>query len=103
MGNTFFENFGFLGLLKIIGNKSAPEDVSRQPLYQNFCELESFNHCAAVGKMVILTSLPPPTEGIRHKQTSTQAHVKGRTNRCLGTGDLYVAERYVTQICAAPE
>ncbi|XP_071086668.1 methylosome subunit pICln-like [Haliotis cracherodii] len=39
--------------------------------------------------MVILTSFPPPTEGIRHKQENTVANIDGST---LGNGTLYVAE-----------
>jgi len=39
--------------------------------------------------MVVLTSFPPPTEGIRNIQPNTYAHV-GRRN--LGKGTIYIAE-----------
>jgi nucleotide-sensitive chloride channel 1A len=39
--------------------------------------------------MVVLTSFPPPTEGIRNIQPNTHAHV-GRRN--LGKGTIYIAE-----------
>ena len=48
--------------------------------------------------MVVLSTLPPPTEGIRHKQTNTQAHIQGKNSKCLGTGDLFVAERFVVDL-----
>ena len=48
--------------------------------------------------MVILSTLPPPTEGIRHKQTNTKAHIQGKNSKCLGTGDLFVAERLVVNL-----
>lgn len=40
--------------------------------------------------MVVLTSLSQPTEGIRHQQQNTTAHLN-QTN--LGNGTLYIAER----------
>lgn len=40
--------------------------------------------------MVVLTSLPPPTEGIKIFQPNTQAHF-GKKD--LGKGTLYIAER----------
>ena len=45
--------------------------------------------------MVILTSFPPPTEGIVRKQECTQAHVRGK---CLGDGTLYIAERLAVRL-----
>ena len=42
--------------------------------------------------MVVLTTFPPPEEGIEYRQAATEAHV-GSTN--LGTGTLYVAQRFV--------
>ena len=42
-------------------------------------------------KMVVLTTFPPPAEGIRHKQENTQAHVAGKN---MGDGTLYIAERW---------
>lgn len=44
--------------------------------------------------MVLLRSVPPPTEGVRHEQGETTAVLDGKG---LGTGTtLYVAETYVT-------
>ncbi|XP_013775248.1 methylosome subunit pICln-like [Limulus polyphemus] len=39
--------------------------------------------------MVVITSFPPPTEGIRHREPNTIAHIKSRD---LGKGTLYIAE-----------
>lgn len=39
--------------------------------------------------MVLLTSFPPPTEGVVHREEKTEAHVQGRM---LGCGVLFVAE-----------
>ncbi|XP_075214815.1 chloride nucleotide-sensitive channel icln [Lycorma delicatula] len=39
--------------------------------------------------MVVLTSFPPPTEGIKHEQQLTTVYVN---NRELGKGTLYIAE-----------
>ncbi|XP_070983246.1 methylosome subunit pICln-like isoform X2 [Oncorhynchus clarkii lewisi] len=39
--------------------------------------------------MVLLRSVPPPTEGVRHEQGETTAVLDGKG---LGTGTLYVAE-----------
>uniref|UniRef100_T1IW02 Methylosome subunit pICln n=1 Tax=Strigamia maritima TaxID=126957 RepID=T1IW02_STRMM len=45
--------------------------------------------------MVILTSFPPPSEGIRHQQPNTSAHVE---NKDLGIGTLYIAESRVSWV-----
>lgn len=42
--------------------------------------------------MVVLTSFPPPTEGIKHEQPLTSVYIN---NRELGKGTLYIAERLV--------
>lgn len=39
--------------------------------------------------MVVLKSVPPPSEGVRHEQAETTAVMDGKG---LGTGTLYVAE-----------
>lgn len=39
--------------------------------------------------MVLLRSLPPPSEGVRHEQAETTAVWDGKG---LGSGTLYVAE-----------
>ncbi|XP_077987789.1 methylosome subunit pICln-like isoform X2 [Glandiceps talaboti] len=39
--------------------------------------------------MVIITSLPPPTEGIVHKEQRTSANLQGRD---MGLGTLFIAE-----------
>lgn len=43
--------------------------------------------------MVLLTALQAPTDGVRHKQEGTSAHVQGRT---LESGTLYIAESRVS-------
>lgn len=40
-------------------------------------------------RMVIISSLPPPSQGVRHLQNNTQAFVDAN---CLGSGTLYVTE-----------
>jgi len=50
--------------------------------------------------MVILTSFPPPTEGVRILEPNTVAHV-GR--RDLGKGTLYIAESRVSWVSNASE
>jgi len=45
--------------------------------------------------MVVLTSFPPPSEGIRHEQPNTSALVE---NKDLGTGTLYIAESRVSWV-----
>lgn len=42
--------------------------------------------------MVVMTSFPPPTEGLRHVEQNTRAFI-GET--CHGNGTLYIAEEYV--------
>ncbi|XP_046990275.1 methylosome subunit pICln isoform X2 [Schistocerca americana] len=39
--------------------------------------------------MVVLSNFPPPTEGIRHQQPATVAHVN---NRDIGKGTLFITE-----------
>ncbi|XP_002741509.1 methylosome subunit pICln-like [Saccoglossus kowalevskii] len=39
--------------------------------------------------MVVVTSLPPPTEGIRHKQENTSANIDGKD---MGLGTLFITE-----------
>ncbi|KXJ25172.1 methylosome subunit pICln [Exaiptasia diaphana] len=39
--------------------------------------------------MVIMSSLPPPSQGVRHVQNNTQAFID---ENCLGNGTLYVTE-----------
>ena len=41
--------------------------------------------------MVVLSSFPPPEEGVIHKQEATQAHIQGQG--FIGNGTLYIAER----------
>jgi len=43
--------------------------------------------------MVVLSTLPPPTEGVRIQQPSTAAHLG---NKALGSGTLYIAESRVS-------
>lgn len=40
--------------------------------------------------MVVVTSLPPPSHGVRHEQPSTKAFINDRE---IGKGTLYIAER----------
>ena len=40
--------------------------------------------------MVVLTDLPPPTEGVRFTQPQTKAVIE---SHCFGVGTLYIAER----------
>lgn len=40
--------------------------------------------------MVILSSLPPPTEGIRHTESNAAAFINQQN---FGPGTLYIAER----------
>ena len=42
--------------------------------------------------MVIMNSFPPPTEGLRHVESNTQAFIGGTSH---GAGTLYIAEEYV--------
>lgn len=42
--------------------------------------------------MVVLSNLPAPEDGIRHSQPDTKAFIE---NRDLGSGTLYIAERYI--------
>ncbi|CAB1348879.1 unnamed protein product [Coregonus sp. 'balchen'] len=46
--------------------------------------------------MVLLRSVPPPSEGVRHLQAETTAVLDGKG---LGAGTLYVAETYVMFWC----
>lgn len=39
--------------------------------------------------MVVISSLPPPSEGVDHVQASTMAFVD---ENCLGNGTLYIAK-----------
>lgn len=39
---------------------------------------------------MILPNLPPPEEGIKHQSSLVDAYI---SQRCLGTGTLYIAER----------
>lgn len=48
--------------------------------------------------MVILTSFPPPSVGIRHTQPNTLAHVQASD---LGKGTLYIAESRVSWVSDA--
>jgi len=48
--------------------------------------------------MVVLTSFPPPTEGIKLVQSSTGAFINSRD---LGTGTLYIAESRVSWVSAS--
>jgi len=48
--------------------------------------------------MVILTSFPPPSVGIRHTQPNTIAHVQASD---LGKGTLYIAESRVSWVSEA--
>ncbi|KAI0238824.1 Methylosome subunit pICln [Lamellibrachia satsuma] len=57
--------------------------------------MRTANDVANERQMVILTSFPPPTEGIVRKQECTQAHVRGK---CLGDGTLYIAESRVSWV-----
>lgn len=43
--------------------------------------------------MVVLSSFPPPTEGIKLVQSNTGAFINSRD---LGSGTLYIAERYAS-------
>jgi nucleotide-sensitive chloride channel 1A len=43
-------------------------------------------------KMVVLSSFPPPTEGIKLVQPNTGAYINTRD---LGQGTLYIAERFI--------
>lgn len=45
--------------------------------------------------MVILTSFPPPEEGIRHREDATAAFIQSRG---LGKGTLYIAESRVSWV-----
>uniref|UniRef100_G3MKV0 Methylosome subunit pICln n=1 Tax=Amblyomma maculatum TaxID=34609 RepID=G3MKV0_AMBMU len=45
--------------------------------------------------MVILTSFPPPDEGIRHREEATAAFIQSRG---LGKGTLYIAESRVSWV-----
>lgn len=45
--------------------------------------------------MVILTSFPPPEEGIRHREDATTAFIQSRG---LGKGTLYIAESRVSWV-----
>lgn len=45
--------------------------------------------------MVILTSFPPPDEGIRHREEATAAFIQSRD---LGKGTLYIAESRVSWV-----
>lgn len=45
--------------------------------------------------MVVLTSFPPPTEGIHHTQPNTTVHVESKD---LGKGTLYIAESRVSWV-----
>lgn len=45
--------------------------------------------------MVILTSFPPPDEGIRHREEATAAFIQSRE---LGKGTLYIAESRVSWV-----
>lgn len=45
--------------------------------------------------MVVLTSFPPPTEGIRHQQPNTSVHVSSKD---LGKGTLFIAESRVSWV-----
>ncbi|XP_071549458.1 methylosome subunit pICln isoform X2 [Panulirus ornatus] len=42
---------------------------------------------------MLLPNLPPPEEGVRHRQCNTQAFIN---EQCLGTGILYIAESRVS-------
>ncbi|KAJ1530913.1 hypothetical protein ONE63_005752 [Megalurothrips usitatus] len=48
--------------------------------------------------MVVLTTFPPPVEGIRHQQINTTALLNDRS---LGKGTLYIAESRVSWVNAA--
>lgn len=39
---------------------------------------------------MLLPNLPPPVEGIRHQSQGVEAYI---SQRSLGTGTLYIAER----------
>ena len=43
--------------------------------------------------MVVVTSLGPPEEGIRHKEPATKTYIN---DKCLGTGTLFVSESRVS-------
>ncbi|CAN7996520.1 unnamed protein product [Ixodes hexagonus] len=45
--------------------------------------------------MVILTSFPPPEQGIRHREEATAAYIQSRE---LGKGTLYIAESRVSWV-----
>ncbi|XP_037562653.1 methylosome subunit pICln isoform X1 [Dermacentor silvarum] len=51
-------------------------------------------HCS-LDSMVILTSFPPPDEGIRHREEATAAFIQSRD---LGKGTLYIAESRVSWV-----
>lgn len=45
--------------------------------------------------MVVITNLPPPSHGIRHRQPSTAAVIN---SRALGKGTLYIAESHLSWV-----
>lgn len=46
---------------------------------------------------MLLTDFPVPNVGIHHKEDNTQTFIDGKM---LGTGSVYVAERYCT-VCSS--
>jgi len=45
--------------------------------------------------MVVLTTLPPPTDGIHHQESNTSAYIAAQD---LGKGTLYIAESRVSWV-----
>lgn len=50
--------------------------------------------------MVVLTSFPPPTQGIKHQQPNTSVHVSSKN---LGKGTLFIAETRVSWVSDASQ